>query len=255
MFLILFNLQTVFAMDNNQTYNQDTIASNNDTQQGNNDYENDNDLDYDDDYDNYDDNNDNTYDNIYNNNTTTNSQSPSTQYDNNTSIQDSNDDNTYSTQNQNSSSYQNSATTPLLPKSGEIDNTEMDPNDWNFALDNTDTNGDTFDFIKSNKSTSDNGKWMLHVGISLILLSAVGFLYLIISQFANKKKTNLAKASSHEKSPSKGRFKNINSTNSSNYKNHTAPRNPRKNINKYDTMDIPKHDNENNKDWDKFFNN
>ncbi len=241
--LMLFNARTASAIDNNtSSVNPSSNASSNIDYDDDNDYENDDNLDLDD-------NND-----IYND-ATISSQAASSRYSSTTSAQSSYNNkssNSYNTQSRSTTSSQNSYTTPLLPKSGEVDNTEMDPNDWDFVLDNVNNNGDTFDFIKNNNSSSDNGKWMLHVGISMILLSSIGFLYLIISYFANKKKTNLARSvqiKNSKASPSKGRFQNINTN------NYKADNKQTRRTSKYDTADVPKPNNKNSADWDKYFNN
>lgn len=242
--LILFNTQAVFALDNNLTSNNNISTSSNIEYDDNDD---DNDFDYDD--------NNNAYDG-----TTISSQTTSSQYNNNSSKQNnySNQDNKiYNSQDETTTSSKNSPTTPLLPKSGEIDDNEMDPNDWGFVLDKINNNGDTFDFIKNNNSSNDNEKWLLHIGISMILLSFTGFLYLIISYFKSKNKTNLAKSTqikSRKAQPSQEKFKNINN-NQHHSKNYQANNRQIRKNNKYDTVDIPKPKNKNNSDWDKFFNN
>lgn len=91
-----------------------------------------------------------------------------------------------------------------------VDGKELNSKDWEdiaASLKNAGSasgdDGDDFSFIKNNNSSSDNGDWMLYVGIALIVLSVVGVAYVIISNVNNHKK---AKAGSYvHTSAGKGR--------------------------------------------------
>ena len=51
------------------------------------------------------------------------------------------------------------------------------------------SDGGDFNFIKKNDSRSDNGGWILIVGIVLILLSIAGISYTVVSAVKNRKST------------------------------------------------------------------
>ncbi len=76
----------------------------------------------------------------------------------------------------------------------DIDDTELASSEWKSILANINTSSgsgddsDDFGFIKNNTSKVDNGDWMLIVGISLMVLSAAGIAYVIISNVMTRKK-------------------------------------------------------------------
>ena len=80
-------------------------------------------------------------------------------------------------------------TSSLLPSNGEVDTEELTSDDWALITSSgSNTKGNSFDFIKNNKKTSDNGKWMLYSGLGLIALSVIGIIYVIFSSIVPKKK-------------------------------------------------------------------
>lgn len=88
-------------------------------------------------------------------------------------------------------------TVELYDSDREISDDELSKNDWNeiaanLAKSSANTDGDDggdFNFIKKNDSRSDNGGWILIVGIVLILLSIAGISYTVVSTVKNRKST------------------------------------------------------------------
>ena len=87
----------------------------------------------------------------------------------------------------------------LYDSNHKIDDNELSDNDWkdisanlkNASLSDSD-DGDDFNFIKKNDSTTDNGDWMLIVGLILLLLGLAGIGYVIASAvLRNKKMKNM----------------------------------------------------------------
>ena len=76
-----------------------------------------------------------------------------------------------------------------------IDGKELSDSDWNdisanlskAAASDSDGDGD-FGFIKNNNSTTDNGDWVLYLGIALIVLSVAGIAYVVVSIVMNRRK-------------------------------------------------------------------
>ncbi len=87
----------------------------------------------------------------------------------------------------------------LYDSNHKIDDKELSDNDWkdisanlkNASLSDSD-DGDDFNFIKKNDSTTDNGDWMLIAGLVLLLLGLAGIVYVIASAvLRNKKMKNM----------------------------------------------------------------
>ena len=82
----------------------------------------------------------------------------------------------------------------LYNSDGSIDEDTLSSNDWNDiaanlkAAGSSDSDSDDFSFMQTNNSKSDNGDWMLIVGIICLLLSASGIAYLIASSVMRRKK-------------------------------------------------------------------
>lgn len=76
----------------------------------------------------------------------------------------------------------------------KIDDNELSSKDWkeiqaNLSnASNSDGDAGDFAFIKNNDSKNDNGYWMLILGVTLILLSVAGIIYVIASNVAGRKK-------------------------------------------------------------------
>lgn len=67
----------------------------------------------------------------------------------------------------------------------DVDTDELTSEDWALITNsNSDSKANSFDFIKNNTNDSNNGKWMLYGGITLIALSVIGILYVIFSTMA-----------------------------------------------------------------------
>lgn len=83
---------------------------------------------------------------------------------------------------------------PLYNADGSIDENTLSSNDWNDIAANlksassSDSDSDDFSFMQNNSSKSDNGDWMLILGIVCLLLSAAGITYLIASAVMRRKK-------------------------------------------------------------------
>lgn len=125
-------------------------------------------------YDNYDYNNDNS-DSDYNTDNDVNS------YD------------SYSEDNYNYDNTQQPSEADLYKTDGVVDDNELSDSDWNSiaqSLQNADDagDGDDFNFIKKNNSSSDNGIWMLITGALLIILAIIGIAYVILTNMSKKKK-------------------------------------------------------------------
>lgn len=99
------------------------------------------------------------------------------------------------------------ATTAALydTSKSKVDENTLSSNDWNdikskLTGTNTASNSDDgdFTFIQKNADIADNGHWMLILGFALIILSIIGFVYLIYSAVQRRKSTApvQAKASS-----------------------------------------------------------
>ena len=82
------------------------------------------------------------------------------------------------------------ATSSLLPpSSSEVDTNELTSDDWALITSsNSNSTENSFDFIKNNTSSNDNGKWILYSGLGLIVLSVIGIIYVIFSNITPKKK-------------------------------------------------------------------
>ena len=84
-----------------------------------------------------------------------------------------------------------------------IDVNELNSSDWNdiaASLKNassSDDDGGDFNFIKKNNSTSDNGDWMMYVGIICLVLGVAGIAYVIVSSVRNRKKASSGKRNTH----------------------------------------------------------
>ena len=83
----------------------------------------------------------------------------------------------------------------------KIDNSTLTKSDWDAIKANlgdgknsASSSGDDFTWIQGNTSKEDDGHWRLILGIALILLSVVGFVYLIASAVNRRKRTALAHA-------------------------------------------------------------
>ncbi len=111
-------------------------------------------------------------------------------YDTNSNVNSYNENNT----NEYNSGYlQQPSEADLYKTDGMVDNDELSDSDWNSIAQslqnaNDSGDGDDFNFIKKNNSSSDNGIWMLISGALLIILAIVGIAYVIISGMNNKKK-------------------------------------------------------------------
>ena len=81
-----------------------------------------------------------------------------------------------------------------------IDDKTLSKNDWNDISANLknaslqDSDGDDFSFIKKNTSKSDNGHWMLYVGIACVVLSIAGIVFFIVSTVKSRGRYNFAGA-------------------------------------------------------------
>lgn len=169
----------------------DSVVSDN-SDDGNTDYGNNDNNNYDG-YDSYEDNNSyedyNSYD--YNNS-----------YDENSNYDENSD------YNYNSGDYQTPSEVNLYKTDNSVDDPELSDSDWNsIALslqnaENTD-DGDDFNFIKKNNSSSDNGLWMLILGAVLVILSIIGIAYATITYLNNKKKLAYAGSSGAHNSSAK----------------------------------------------------
>lgn len=99
----------------------------------------------------------------------------------------------------------------LYESNRKIDDKELSDSDWKDIAANlknaslSGSGGDDFDFIKKNSSTSDNGEWMLIVGIVCLLLAAAGIAYTVVSVVAGKKKLGRAYAGNSAGSPRSSR--------------------------------------------------
>lgn len=115
-----------------------------------------------------------------------------------------NSDNNNSNNDSNSQADNNVQETPTQPVSvapsaslynsdGNIDDKVLSNSDWDDIAANlkksgkSDQDSDSFDFIKKNESTNDNGEWMLIVGIVCLLLSAAGIAYIVASAVLRRK--------------------------------------------------------------------
>ncbi|WP_405355216.1 hypothetical protein [Ruminococcus sp.] len=90
-----------------------------------------------------------------------------------------------------------------------IDDKTLSKSDWNDISANlknaslTDSDGDDFSFIKKNESKSDNGHWMLYVGIACLVLGIAGIVYFIVATVQSRGRykfaTNTGKAPKEKK--------------------------------------------------------
>lgn len=95
-------------------------------------------------------------------------------------------------------SYQPPASTAppaaLYETDKKIDVSELSKKDWGDIASllkntgSTDSDGDDFAFIQKNTSRVDNGHWIIIAGAVCILLSITGFIYLIASGIARRRK-------------------------------------------------------------------
>lgn len=93
----------------------------------------------------------------------------------------------------NSDDYQAPSEVDLYKTDGNVDNPELSDSDWNsiaLSLQNAEDadDGDDFNFIKKNNSSSDNGLWMLILGTVLVILSIAGIAYVAITYLNKKRK-------------------------------------------------------------------
>lgn len=120
-------------------------------------------------------------------------------YENNNSYEDYNENdynNSYddnSDYGYNSDGYQAPSEVDLYKTDGNVDNPELSDSDWNsiaLSLQNAEDtdDGDDFNFIKKNNSSSDNGLWMLILGTVLVILSISGIAYITITYLNKKRK-------------------------------------------------------------------
>lgn len=120
-------------------------------------------------------------------------------YENNNSYEDYNENdynNSYddnSDYGYNSDGYQAPSEVDLYKTDGNVDNPELSDSDWNsiaLSLQNAEDtdDGDDFNFIKKNNSSSDNGLWMLILGTVLVILSIAGIAYITITYLNKKRK-------------------------------------------------------------------
>ena len=84
---------------------------------------------------------------------------------------------------------------PLYESNRKIDDSVLSNSDWKDisaslknAGNDSENDSDDFGFIKNNDSLSDNGEWMLYIGIACLALSAAGIAYVIISSVSKHKK-------------------------------------------------------------------
>lgn len=84
---------------------------------------------------------------------------------------------------------------PLYESNRKIDDSVLSNSDWKDisaslknAGNDSENDSDDFGFIKNNDSLSDNGEWMLYIGIVCLALSAAGIAYVIISSVSKHKK-------------------------------------------------------------------
>ena len=120
----------------------------------------------------------------------------------------------------------------------KVDDKTLSSNDWNdikAALSGSKTtgssDGDDFAFIQNNASTGDNGHMIFVIGLTLVILSLIGFIYLIASAVSRRRKAPARSGSSS----SGGRYRSDDDYNDGYSSTKTAKRTSR-----YDTADIPK---------------
>lgn len=148
------------------------------------------------------------------------------------------------------------ATSSLLPpSSSEVDTNELTSDDWALITSsNSNSTENSFDFIKNNTSSNDNGKWILYSGLGLIVLSVIGILYVIFSNITpKKKKINKHFPNNQHKQNQKSRP--YRSTNHNQNINHNNSQHQNQQFQKNNDYEEKIKSNRSNSDWDRFFNN
>ncbi len=92
-------------------------------------------------------------------------------------------------------------TQPEYSDQESVDTDELDENDWEEALDFNnavpinESGGDSFEFIKNNKSTEDSGNtWMVVTGYALIIVSIIGIAFTVMLCARKKKIVSIMEA-------------------------------------------------------------
>ena len=89
-------------------------------------------------------------------------------------------------------------------KNKKIDDNTLNKNDWgdiasklkNAGKNSSDDDGTgDFSFIQQNTAREDNGHWIIIAGAACLLLSVIGFIYLIASAVSRRRKLNAAMSS------------------------------------------------------------
>lgn len=144
------------------------------------------------------------------------------------------------------------ATSSLLPSNGEVDTEELTSDDWALITSSSsNSKGNSFDFIKNNTNSSDNGKWMLYCGLGLIILSVIGIVYVIFSSIIPKKKKITEKSKKYYKQPRKPSPHNSTHNNI----NQNRPKTPNHKVLSNNVSYEEKiKSSRSNSDWDRFFN-
>ncbi len=128
----------------------------------------------------------------------------------------------------------------------KIDDSELNSKDWKdiqtnlSKAGNSGSDSDDFAFIKNNDSKSDNGEWMLILGITLIILSAAGITYVIASNVSKRKKAAAGSyhSGAHRTGGANTQYRSSRDY-SDGYKTSAANgKKRRENSRKYDTADV-----------------
>ena len=130
----------------------------------------------------------------------------------------------------------------LYDSNHKIDDKELSDNDWkdisanlkNASLSDSD-DGDDFNFIKKNDSTSDNGDWMLIAGLVLLLLGLAGIIYVVASAVLRNKKMKNMPSGEYAVAGASGHYRS-NSDYDDGYK--TSSKREYKKSRRYDTADV-----------------
>lgn len=132
---------------------------------------------------------------------------------------------------------------PLYDTDDHISDDELSNRDWNdiasslkLTSESGGSDSDDFDFIQKNDATSDNGDWMLIVGIICLVLSAAGIAYFIISTVMQRKKLNTPHAGA--KPAAAGAYSGGGRRSANDYGDGYRSQRSDKRRSKYDTADV-----------------